>query len=307
MSNGLNGINFASLFTPEDTLCQTDLTNRETLIKKMLQILAYNHGIGNVEEAFRLVMEREEKISTVIAPGIAVPHARLDTIDKIIVCVATSRDGISYSNSSEKVHLAIMVLAPKIQPGAYLQAVGSFAKMLKEPGIAKKIALMPTSEEVWRFFDRGGLVLPDYVCAGDIMHRNIPVVLENDTLEHAIDMLVDQHKIDVPVVDKTGTLVGVVTAYELLKVCLPDYILWMDDLSPIINFEPFAQVLRNEGKAWLTEIMSTEFASVQVDVPAIQVAKEITKQGARQVYVLDGEKLVGVITLQEFIDKVLRE
>ncbi len=92
-----------------------------------------------------------------------------------------------------------------------------------------------------------------------------------------------------------------------MKVCLPDYILWMDDLSPIINFEPFAQVLKNEGKAWLTEIMSTEFAAVQVDAPAIQVAKEITKMGARQVYVLDGEKLAGEISLQDFIDKVLRQ
>ena len=31
--------------------------------------------------------------------------------------------------------------------------------------------------------------------------------------------------------------------YALLKVCLPDYILWMQDLSPIINFEPFAELL----------------------------------------------------------------
>ncbi len=308
MASGLNGTNFASLFTSKDTLCQTSISDRDELIQKMLEVLALNHGIGNVEHAFQQVIEREEKISTVIAPGIAVPHARLDAIDGIVVGVATSRAGIKFNgDANSKAHLVIMILAPKDQPGVYLQALSSFAKILNETGVAKRIAEMDNAEDVWRFFDRGGLVLPDYVCAGDIMTRDIAVVLENDTLEHAIDMLVDQHDIDVPVVDKAGVLVGVVTAYELLKVCLPDYILWMDDLSPIINFEPFAQVLRNEGKAWLTEIMATDYAAVQVDAPAIQVAKEITKRGSRQVYVLDDEKLVGEIRLQDFIDKVLRQ
>lgn len=308
MTNGLNGINFASLFSQRDTLCQTQIAEREPLIRKLLEVLAYNHGIGNVEDAFQMVMDREQKMSTLIAPGIAVPHARIDAVKSIVVGVATSRPGIVFGDGeSNPAHLVILILVPRDQPGAYLQAVSSFAKILNEPGIAKRIAEMDTADEVWRFFDRGGLILPEHVCAGDIMDRNIQVVLENDTLEHAIDMLVARHEIDIPVVDKAGALVGVVSAYELLKVCLPDYILWMEDLRPIINFEPFAQILRNEGKAWLTEIMSTEFATIEVSAPAIQVAKEITKWGARQVYVLDGEKLVGVITLQDFIDKVLRE
>ena len=53
-------------------------------------------------------------------------------------------------------------------------------------------------------------------------------------------------------------LLPVATADALLKVCLPDYILWMQDLSPIINFEPFAELLRNEGKTWLADIMTSE-------------------------------------------------
>lgn len=308
MSVSVNSASFASLFAPRDIICQTDIVDRDVMIKKLLEVLAYNHGVGDVEVAFRDVLDREKKMSTVIAPGIAVPHARLAALNKVVVGIATSRDGIKFNSSEDSnAHLMIMLLAPKDQPGVYLQAISSFAKILHDPGIAQRIADMENAEDIWRFFDRGGLVLPDYICAGDIMNRDVAVLLENDNLERAIDMLVEQQKIDIPVVDKSGTIVGVVTAYELLKVCLPDYILWMDDLSPIINFEPFAQVLRNESKAWLTEIMSTDFATVSIEAPAMQVAREITKFGARQVYVLDGEKLVGVITLQHFIEKVLRE
>jgi CBS domain-containing protein len=81
----------------------------------------------------------------------------------------------------------------------------------------------------------------------------------------------------------------------------------MDDLSPIIDFQPFANVLRNESSTWLTEIMSREYAVVSEDTPAMQVAKEITKVGAREAYVVRDKRLVGVVTLQRFLDKVLRD
>ena len=139
------------------------------------------------------------------------------------------------------------------------------------------------------------------------MSTSIVKLKENDTLEKAIDLFITHSLIDVPVVDKDGDLVGVVTARELLKVCLPDYILWMDDLSPILHFEPFANVLRNESITWLTEIMSQNYAVVPENAPAIQVAQEMTKRNTQQAYVLREKNLVGVVTLPHFLNKVLRD
>ena len=62
-------------------------------------------------------------------------------------------------------------------------------------------------------------------------------------------------------------MVWVVSAGALLKVCLPDYLLWMSDLSPLLNFEPFTEVLRNEQSTWLSDILVREFATVQMKAP----------------------------------------
>lgn len=51
---------------------------------------------------------------------------------------------------------------------------------------------------------------------------------------NAINQFTAHNVSELPVLDKDGDLVGVVTENELLHVCLPDYILWMDDLSPIM-------------------------------------------------------------------------
>ncbi len=303
--NSEGSTKFSSLFSSRETLCQVEASTPEEVIKDLLTRLALERGIGNVDEAFDAVMEREALQSTVLAPGLAIPHARLESVDELRVGVANSREGIAFGD--ETVHLVVLILAPKQSPASYLQAVSSLAQMCSDEEFVPTVADMEKAEDVWRFFDRGGVVLPAFVCAGDIMNTNVETLGETDTLQTAIDKLVTSNELDMPVVDSEGELVGVVTLIELMKVCLPDYILWMEDLSPIINFEPFAEIIRNEANTWLNEIMSVDYAAVSEEVPAIQVAKEIMRRGTRVSYVVRGRKLVGRIRIQDFVNKVLRE
>ncbi len=299
-------IDFSSLFSPEDVLCRTQLHTRDEVIRELLTRLALNRGIGNVNDAFKAVIAREETQATTIAEGVAMPHARLAGLTGLTVAIATSIDGIAFAED-RRANLVILILAPVDAPALYLQALSSLARICSDKDIPGAISKLESAEEVWKFFARGGMVLPPYVCAGDIMVRHPVAIRDTDTLKSAIDLIAGNDLIDLPVVDKDGELVGSVSAHELLRVCLPDYILWMDDLSPILNFEPFANVLRNESNTWLAEIMSRDYVVVAEDEPAIQVAKELTKHHLGRAYVVRNKKLVGVISLQHFVNTVLRE
>lgn len=305
--NGNNNVRFSSLFTPAHVICRTELTERDPLLMEMLRRLAMVKGIGNVEKAYNALIKRENEMPTVIGPGIAMPHVRLSAINRIVVGVATSKQGINYAPGKEPVKLIILTLAPKTAPGAYLQAISSLAKICQDPATADTVAQFQKPEEVWRFFDRGGLVLSEHLLALDIMSPVTVKLQEFDTLEHAIDLFVRHQVRDVPVVDREGDFIGVVTTHELLRVCLPDYILWVEDLTPIINFEPFAEILRKESKTWLTEIMSSDYATVPENAPAAQVAKELARRRVDHAYVLRNKKLIGVISLAMFLNKILRE
>jgi|APSaa5957512622_1039677.scaffolds.fasta_scaffold01608_10 nitrogen PTS system EIIA component len=308
MADSTNGASFSSLFTSYQVLCHTPIVDRDELICEMVRALGPALGQGQLDQVVKLAIEREDEMPSVLAPGIALPHARIRGLQRLVVAVSTSQKGVRFSDDvGGVVKLIILVLTPHDSPAAYLQAVSSLAGILQVPGTADKVADLDSGEKVWHFFDRGGLILPDYVCAGDIMRRQFVSVHSDDTCEAAIDLFVRHQLADLPVVDTDGRLAGLVTADALLKVCLPDYILWMQDLSPIINFEPFAELLRNEGKTWLADIMSDDYVTVSEDSPAIEVAKGMCKRGVRQVLVLRGEELVGVIAIEDFITKVLRE
>ncbi|MEN6385471.1 MAG: PTS sugar transporter subunit IIA [Phycisphaerales bacterium] len=308
-NNKVHPVHFTSLFKPSYVVCHTQKTDRDSILLELLTQLAYQAGIGNVETAFKEVSQRENEVPTIVGPGIAFPHTRLESVDKVIVGIATIKDGIVYApnRSNNIVKLIILTLAPKTAPGLYLQALSSIAKICQDPSTADKAAQLDTPEKVWSFFQTNGTTLPEFLRACDIMEPVTVKLQEHDTMERAIDLFVRHQVSEVPVIDKDGELIGVVSTHELLRVCLPDYVLWMDDLTPVINFEPFAQILRKESQTWLAEIMTSDYATVDENAPAIQVAKEITRQQTDIAYVMRGKILIGIVSLAAFLSKVLRE
>jgi len=158
MATEWDNTHFSSLFGPAQVICQTEQCDRDALLMEMLQLLARERGIGDIDEAYRAVTERERDLPTIVAPGMAMPHARLGTIDEIAVAVATSRDGIVYDRArpDSRIKLVVLTLAPKAAPGVYLQAIGCLASICRDPSTADLVASLPTAEQVWSFFEAGG-------------------------------------------------------------------------------------------------------------------------------------------------------
>jgi len=293
-----------AFFGVPDILCHAPQRHRDDIIRTLVYRLAGNHGIADPQAITEAVIAREQSGSTVMPHQVAVPHARLTGIERPYVAIATSREGFRFDDRD--VHLILLVLVPTDRPALYLKALRTLASILREDDATLRLAAMKTAEEIMRFFQTGGLKLPSYICAADIMTPPGITLRDNASLKNAIDLLSENDLDEIPVVDKDGDLVGVVSASALLNVCLPDYLLWMDDLSPIQNFEPFAEVLRKEHNTWLSEVMSERFASVQIASPAIQVAAEFARQNVSQCYVLNERHLAGVITLRTFLHKIFR-
>ncbi len=159
MTIGQDNIRFSSLFGPSEVICQTRETDRDKILLEMLQLLGRGRNIGNVATAYQAVLERENDLPTVVGPGMAMPHARLDGLPELAVAVATSTQGIVYDprRPDDRIKLVVLTLAPKASPGAYLQALGCVAAICRDPATATVVAALPTADQVWSFFDRGGM------------------------------------------------------------------------------------------------------------------------------------------------------
>lgn len=71
---------------------------------------------GPRDRITRAVLDREAVISTYLGHGLAVPHARLEGIDRPVVIFAQSKAGIPVKGATERAHLLFMLLTPLSAP-----------------------------------------------------------------------------------------------------------------------------------------------------------------------------------------------
>ena len=100
--------------------------------------------------------------------------------------------------------------------------------------------------------------------------------------------------------DLVAQSIGVISLEDLLKLSLPEHLLWLNDLSPILHFQPFAEMLKNDKETKVADFMRETYVSVDENVPAIQLAKIFMVDNVRRIIVTSKGKFAGVVDIQDF-------
>ncbi len=121
-------------FLPADAI-QVDLkgqTKKEAL-KELVQILTSAHGIKNSAGIYDALMEREDLGSTGIGQGIAIPHGKSDSVNKVIAALGVSKRGIDFDAlDGESVYIFFMRVAPPNSAGIHLKILAKISRLLKD-------------------------------------------------------------------------------------------------------------------------------------------------------------------------------
>ncbi|MCP4651312.1 MAG: amino acid permease [PVC group bacterium] len=87
---------------------------------------------------FQLISEREKETSTVIAPGIAIPHIILDGEKLFDVLLVRCKKGITFSETASKVHVVFVLIGSKDERNFHLRALAAIAQILQDSNFMKK-------------------------------------------------------------------------------------------------------------------------------------------------------------------------
>jgi len=140
--------------------------------------------------------------------------------------------------------------------------------------------------------------------ASDAMTRDLRTVTPDATVaEAALIMRASGHGA-LPVVDAQGQLLGVLKKFTVVRRCLPEYLEQIGDLFRTGEFMPFRDRVKEVGLLSVRELMTPNPPTATEDTPLAQVAATMIMRDARQVFIVRERKLVGIVGMQDIVDKI---
>lgn len=109
-------------------------SNKKNVIEELADFLYQKNIISDKSEVVRVLLEREQLGSTGIGENVAIPHAKMKGIDKIIAVFGISKKGVEFDSLDRKpVNFIFMLIAPENATGTHLKALARISRLLKNP------------------------------------------------------------------------------------------------------------------------------------------------------------------------------
>jgi len=135
----------------------------------------------------------------------------------------------------------------------------------------------------------------------EIMTTNVTALKHNLTVLEACKALDKAGLNGAPVVDDNNKIIGVITKADLFKAILPRYPDIHEDERYLMDFEYIEERIDKLQKIDISDIMGTPPLTVDPDMPIIRAGSIMLLRRVKQLPVMDGEKLVGIISFTDII------
>jgi fructose-specific phosphotransferase system IIA component len=147
---------FSDFICREAIRTNLEADEKQTVIRAMASSLLEAGKIQqkDYESIVEAILKREELGSTGIGRGVAVPHTKHPSIEKLIGTVAISSEGVNFDSlDGEKVHLLFLLVSPPDRPGDHLRALENISRQLRDDTFCRFLKQSKRPEDVWQLLE----------------------------------------------------------------------------------------------------------------------------------------------------------
>lgn len=145
----------------------------------------------------------------------------------------------------------------------------------------------------------------------DAMNTPVIAVSPEDTLADVAAIFREKNIRGAPVLDEGGNLVGIISEADLitrsqeLEVSVSyDVFGWVSPQTPVEDLAQFSRGLSNVGNTKVKQVMTKKVVTVSPQDSVDRVAQLLAKNNINRIPVMDGAKLVGIISRADVIKAI---
>ncbi len=136
---------------PDAIIPDLTASTKEEAIRAMVASLTESGSIpaDQSESIAAAILKREELGSTGIGNGVAVPHSKHPSIDKLVATVALAKNGVDFASlDGEPVYILFLLVSPPDRPGDHLRGLENISRHLRNQNFCKFLRQSKTREDI---------------------------------------------------------------------------------------------------------------------------------------------------------------
>jgi mannitol/fructose-specific phosphotransferase system IIA component (Ntr-type) len=106
--------------------------DRQQVLRALADRIGTSGRVGNADELYRKLWEREELGSTGVGSGIAIPHCKLNGLRQGVVAVGLAPGGVDFGAADgAPVRVFFLVVSPSTAAAEHLQVLAAISRWIK--------------------------------------------------------------------------------------------------------------------------------------------------------------------------------
>ncbi len=134
------------ILTLDNIILNLKGNNQAAVIDELVDKLAENHLTNNPEQFKKAIYQRENEISTAVGYGVAIPHAKCESVTKPTIIMGRTLQGIDYGG--QHTNLIFMIAAPEDASNEHLTLLSQLSTFLMNETFRAKLIVAMSENEV---------------------------------------------------------------------------------------------------------------------------------------------------------------
>lgn len=146
---------FNSFFLEKNLIYDLKSKTKKIIIHELVTLLHKNYKFDlTAKKITDEFMERENKGSTGMQNGIAIPHIKNNCFDRFYLAVGIHRQGCDYQAiDNQPTHVILLLIAPLCESQTYLKFISIISRLFLNKNFKDEIFKIKTQNELCKFFN----------------------------------------------------------------------------------------------------------------------------------------------------------
>jgi mannitol/fructose-specific phosphotransferase system IIA component (Ntr-type) len=142
-------MNLKKVLSPDSVWVDLKADTKQGIIEEMIDRLVASGKIKDRDAVLAALIEREEKMSTGMQNGVAIPHGKTDAVNSLVAAIGLNKAGVNFNSiDGSPCTIFIMTISPLKRRGPHMQFLAEVSRLISQPAEREKLLACKTHNEI---------------------------------------------------------------------------------------------------------------------------------------------------------------